>query len=60
MNSIFIKRDVFDRSGVLRSIKRDVHGFEKSEPNQALEPTPTAVTAAAYAPAAPASGAAHL
>ena len=32
----------------------------KNEPNQAPEPTPTAVTAAAYAPAAPASGAAHL
>ena len=33
---------------------------QEEEPNQAPEPTPTAVTAAAYAPAAPASGAAHL
>ena len=32
----------------------------RKEPNQTPEPTPTRVTAAAYAPAAPRSGVAHL
>jgi hypothetical protein len=34
--------------------------LKKKEPNQALEPMPIAVTAAAFAPAAPSTGMAHL
>jgi hypothetical protein len=37
-----------------------VHGFKKKEPNQALEPTPIAVTPRADARPAPATGVAHL